>query len=399
MLPCGTVAYQSSPYNPRVLARRSLGLLATIAAILVVPGCGGEKTPGTEGIQVGFFGALTGPTATFALSGKNGVALGIEELNAAGGVLGGKRVELLVEDDRGEATEAASAVSKLITRDHVVALIGEQASSRTIAAAPIAQSYRIPMISPTSTNIEVTKKGDYIFRVCFTDPYQGAVISTFARNNLQAKTAAQLVDARNDYSVGLGQAFRESFTKSGGRIVAELKYSEGDSDFSAQLTAIRPLDPDVLIVPGYYTDAGLIARQAKALGLRAVLLGGDGWDSPKLTEIGGDAVEGAYFSNHYSADDPSPAVRRFVAAYRKKYGVAPDSIAALSYDAVRLLADAISRAGSTEGKRVRDALADTKDYAAVSGTISMDADRNPVKPAVVLKVEGGRFRFVTSLAP
>ena len=242
-----------------MLARRSLGLLATIAAILVVPGCGGEKTPGTEGIQVGFFGALTGPTATFALSGKNGVALGIEELNAAGGVLGGKRVELLVEDDRGEATEAASAVSKLITRDHVVALIGEQASSRTIAAAPIAQSYRIPMISPTSTNIEVTKKGDYIFRVCFTDPYQGAVISTFARNNLQAKTAAQLVDARNDYSVGLGQAFRESFTKSGGRIVAELKYSEGDSDFSAQLTAIRPLDPDVLIVPGYYTDADLIA--------------------------------------------------------------------------------------------------------------------------------------------
>jgi branched-chain amino acid transport system substrate-binding protein len=382
-----------------VLARRSLGLLAGIAAVLAVPGCGGEKAPGAEGIQVGFFGALTGPTATFAQSGRNGVTLAIEEMNAAGGVLGGKRIELLVEDDRGEAAEAASAVSKLITRDHVVALIGEQASSRSIAAAPIAQSYGVPMISPTSTNVEVTKKGDYIFRACFTDPYQGAVLSSFARENLQAKTAAQLVDVRNDYSVGLAEAFRDAFTKAGGRVVAEQKYSEGDSDFSAQLTAIRPLDPDVLVVPGYYTDAGLIARQAKALGLRAILLGGDGWDSPKLTEIGGEAVEGTYFSNHYSVDDPSPAVRQFVAAYEKKYGAEPDSIAALSYDAARLLADAIRRAGSTEGKRVRDALADTKDFSGVSGKITMDADRNPIKPAVVLKVERGRFRFVTSIAP
>jgi branched-chain amino acid transport system substrate-binding protein len=373
-----------------------LTLAATVAALV---GCGGEKTPGAEGIQVGFFGALTGPTATFAQSGKNGVTLAVEEINAGGGVLGGKRLDLLIEDDRGEATEAASAVSKLITRDHVVALIGEQASSRTIAAAPIAQSYGVPMISPTSTNVEVTKKGDYIFRVCFTDAYQGAVIASFARKNLEARTAVLLVDVRNDYSVGLAEAFRNSFQRAGGRLLAELKYSEGDNDFSAQLTAIRPLDPDVLVVPGYYTDAGLIARQAKALGLRAVLLGADGWDSPKLVEIGGEAVEGAYFSNHYSADDPSPAVRQFVAEYRKKYGVDPDSIAALSYDAVKLLADAIRRAGSTEGKRVRDALADTRDFAVVSGAITMDADRNPIKPAVILKVEGGRFRFVTSIAP
>lgn len=374
-------------------------ILTLAATVVAIVGCGGEKTPGAEGIQVGFFGALTGPTATFAQSGKNGVTLAVEEINAAGGVLGGKRLDLLVEDDRGEATEAASAVSKLITRDHVVALIGEQASSRTIAAAPIAQSYGVPMISPTSTNVEVTKKGDYIFRVCFTDAYQGAVIASFARKNLEARTAVQLVDVRNDYSVGLAEAFRNSFQKAGGRLLAELKYSEGDNDFSAQLTAIRPLDPDVLVVPGYYTDAGLIARQAKALGLRAVLLGADGWDSPKLTEIGGEAVEGAYFSNHYSADDPSPVVRQFVAAYRKKYGVDPDSIAALSYDAVKLLADAIRRAGSTEGKRVRDALADTRDFAVVSGAITMDADRNPIKPAVILKVERGRFRFVTSIAP
>lgn len=379
--------------------RRILGLIPTLAALSFLAGCGAEKPPGAEGIRIGFFGALTGPTATFAQSGRNGVQMAVEELNAAGGVLGGKHIELLVEDDRGEASEAASAVSKLITRDHVVALIGEQASSRTIAAAPIAQSYGVPMISPTSTSADVTKKGDYIFRVCFTDPYQGAVLSSFARENLKANTAAQLVDVRNDYSVGLAQAFRESFEKAGGRILAEQNYSEGDSDFSAQLTAIRPLDPDVLVVPGYYTDAGLIARQAKALGIRATLLGGDGWDSPKLTEIGGDTVEGAYFSNHYSVDDPSPAVQQFVAAYRKKYGANPDSIAALSYDAARLLADAIRRAGSTEGKRMRDALAETKDFSGVSGMIKMDADRNPIKPAVVLKVEGGRFRFVTAVSP
>ena len=381
-----------------MLGRRSTAVLCALAAFFLVR-CGAEKPPSAEGIRIGFFGALTGPTATFAQSGKNGVTLAVDEINASGGVLGGKHLELVVEDDRGEATEAASAVSKLITRDHVVALIGEQASSRSIAAAPIAQSYAVPMISPTSTNVEVTKKGDYIFRACFTDPYQGAVIASFARNSLHAATAAQLVDVRNDYSVGLAQAFRESFVRKGGRVVAELKYSEGDSDFSAQLTAIRPLDPDVLVVPGYYTDAGLIARQAKALGIRATLLGGDGWDSPKLTEIGGEAVEGTYFSNHYSVDDPSTSVRAFVAAYRKKYGADPDSIAALSYDATRLLADAVRRAGSTEGKRVRDALAETKDYAGVSGTLTMDADRNPIKPAVILKVEGGRFRFVESIAP
>lgn len=383
----------------RVLARRILSACAALAGAFLLARCGAEKTPGAEGVQIGFFGALTGPTATFAQSGRNGVTLAVEEINAAGGVLGGKRLELLVEDDRGEASEAASAVSKLITRDHVVALIGEQASSRSIAAAPIAQSYGVPMISPTSTNVEVTKKGDYIFRACFTDPYQGAVLSSFARKNLEAATAALLVDVRNDYSVGLAQAFRESFIAAGGKVVADLKYAEGDSDFSAQLTALRPLDPDVLVVPGYYTDAGLIARQARALGIRAVLLGGDGWDSPKLTEIGGEAVEGSYFSNHYSVDDPSPAVRQFVAAYRKKYGAEPDSIAALSYDATRLLADAIRRAGSTEGKRVRDALADTKDYSGVSGKITMDADRNPIKPAFLLKVEKGRFRLVASVQP
>jgi branched-chain amino acid transport system substrate-binding protein len=364
---------------------------AALAAALAVS-CGGEKSPESQGIQLGFFGALTGPTATFAQSGKKGAELAVDEINARGGVLG-KPLVLLSEDDRGDAAEAASAVSKLITRDHVVALIGEQASSRTLAAAPIAQSYGVPLISPTSSNVEVTKKGDYIFRACFIDPYQGRAVASFARETLKAQTAAILVDSKSDYSVGLAEAFREAFTSMGGRVVSEPKYSEGDSDFSAQLTAIRPQKPDVLFVPGYYTDAGLIARQARSLDLKSVLLGADGWDSPKLTEIGGEAIEGAYLSNHYSVDDPSPRVRAFVQAYQSRFHSEPDSIAASTYDAVGMLADAISRAGSTEGRRVRDALAAVKDYPGVTGTITMDADRNPIKPIVILKVEGGRFKF------
>jgi branched-chain amino acid transport system substrate-binding protein len=347
---------------------------------------------------VGFFGALTGPTATFAQSGKRGVELAAAEINAAGGVLG-EPLQILAEDDRGEAAEAASVVSKLITRDHVVALIGEQASSRTLAAAPIAQRYQIPMIAPTSTNVEVTKKGDYIFRVCFTDAYQGRVLAIFARRSLSAETAAILTDVKSDYSVGLAEAFRAEFVARGGRIVAEQSYAEGDGDFSAQLTAIREAKPKILFVPGYYTDAGLIARQAKQLGVGATMLGGDGFDSPKLIEIGGEAVEGTLFSNHYAPEDPAPAVQAFVAAYRKRHGEDPDSIAALSYDAARLLADAIRRAGSTEAKRIRDAIAATPGFTGVSGKITFDAERNPIKPAYILKVEGGRARFAEKVEP
>lgn len=380
--------------------RRAFVLPGLLLAALGLAACADEKGPDvrSRGVPLGFYGALTGPQATFAQSGRNGARLAIDEINRGGGVLG-VRLDLLIEDDHNEPAEAASAVSKLITRDHVVALIGENASSRSLAAAPIAQSYQVPMVSPSSTNLEVTKKGDYVFRVCFTDAAQGRALAAFARKNLQASTAALLVDARSDYSVGLAEAFRREFTAAGGRVAAELKYSEGDSDFSAQLTAIAPLRADLLFIPGYYTDAGLIARQARALGVKAVLLGADGWDSPKLTEIGGEAIDGAYFSNHYSVDEPSPAVREFVRAYWKAYGAAPDSIAALSYDAARLIADAIRRAGSTEGKRVRDALASTAGFRGVTGTISFDADRNPVKPAVILKIEKGRFRFAASVGP
>jgi branched-chain amino acid transport system substrate-binding protein len=370
--------------------------LAAVAALILVSCGGARKAP--EGIPVGFYGSLTGATATFGQSGRDGATLAFEEINAAGGVLG-VRVALHAEDDRGEPAEAASAVSKLISRDHVVALLGEAASSRTLAAAPIAQTNEIPMITPSSTNPQVTRIGPYVFRVCFTDDFQGSMLARFAAEGLKARTAVLLIDVRNDYSVGLGAAFRKSFEKDGGRVIGEQRYSEGDTDFSAQLTQMRDSPADVVFVPGYYTDVGLIARQKRSLGVAGTLLGGDGWDSPRLVEIGGEALEGAYFGNHYSRDDPDPAVQKFVAAYRSRFGAVPDSIGALSYDAARLLADAIRRAGSTSGARVREALAATKGFPGVTGDLTFDLERNPVKPITILRIAGGKYAFVKRLLP
>ena len=352
----------------------------------------------SEGIPVGFYGALTGSTATFGQSGRKGVLLALEEINARGGVLG-DRLALRVEDDRGEPAEAASSVTKLITRDHVVVLIGEAASSRTLAAAPIAQANEIPMITPSSTNPQVTRAGNFIFRMCFTDDFQGEMLARFAVESLRARSASFLVDVRSDYSTGLAAAFRKAFTRAGGVVRDEQRYTEGDTDFSAQLTEIKSSRPDVLFVPGYYTEVGLIARQKKELGVGGVLLGGDGWDSPRLTEIAGEAGDGAYFSNHYSPEDPSPETARFVAAYRRRYGEVPDSVAALSYDAGRLVADAIRRAGEASGPRIREALSQTRSFPGVTGALSFDLERNPVKSITILRIENGHYRFVEKIAP
>jgi branched-chain amino acid transport system substrate-binding protein len=371
--------------------------IVAAAAVLLFSACA-PPPPGHEGIPIGFYGSLTGSTATFGQSGRNGATLALDEINAAGGVLGVK-LALHVEDDRGEPAEAASAVSKLISRDHVVGLLGEAASSRTLAAAPIAQKSEIPMITPSSTNPQVTLVGSYIFRVCFTDDFQGEMLARFAAAELAAKTALLLTDVRSDYSAGLGRAFRRAFERLGGKVLGEQRYAEGDSDFSAQLTQMRTTPADVVFVPGYYTDVGLIARQKKALGVPGTLLGGDGWDSPRLTEIGGDALDGAYFGNHYSPQDPDPAVRRFVDAYRARFGDVPDSVGALAYDAARLLADAIRRAGSTAGPRIREALAGTAGFPGVTGILTFDLERNPIKPIAILRIEKGRYVFVKRLTP
>jgi len=255
------------------------------------------------------------------------------------------------------------------------------------------------MITPSSTNPKVTQVGDYIFRVCYIDEFQGLVMAKFAANSLKLKKVAILKDLKNDYSVGLSKVFAEEFAKLGGTIVGEQSYSEGESDFRAQLTQLKSLAPEGIYTPGYYTDVGTVARQAKDLGLKVPLLGGDGWDSPKLTEIGGEALNGSYFSNHYSADDPNPVIQKFVGDYKKKFGEVPDGLAALGYDAAKILFDAMGRAGSAEEAKVRDALAATRDFPGVTGRITIDKDRNAVKPAVILKIEGGKYVYVETIKP
>src|SRR5256885_4419112 len=267
--------------------------------------------------------------------------------------------------------------------------------------APKAQAAKVPMVSPSSTNEKVTAVGDYIFRACFIDPFQGYVMAKFVHDNLKLSKAAILKDVRNDYSVGLAANFTEAFTKLGGQILATESYSSGDVDFKAQLTNIKNSHPEVLYVPGYYTDVGLIARQAREAGITAPLTGGDGWDSEKLYEIGGAALEGSYFSNHYSVDDPSPRIQEFVARFKKAYGgQLPDSLAAQAYDAAGMLFDAMKRAKDLTGPSIREALAQTKDYRGVTGDITMDEKRNATKPAVVLKVgKSGKYEFSGRIQP
>lgn len=347
---------------------------------------------GPEPLRIGHFASMTGDTASFGQSTDRGIRLAVGEVNAAGGVLG-RPVELVTEDDRSITEEARTAAQKLIQRDRVVALLGEVASSRSLAAAPEAQRARIPLISPASTNPKVTEVGDYVFRTCFIDPFQGAVMARFAHQDLGARRVAILFDFKQDYSVGLADYFRQTFQQLGGEIVADERYTSGDIEFRAQLTKIRAANPDAIFVPGYYTELGLLAKQARELGITAPLLGGDGWDSEKTLEIGGEAVEGYYFSTHYSAQSDDPAVQAFVQRYRTEYGEVPDAMAALGYDAARILFAALERAKTSESAALRDAIAATRDFVGVTGRIGIDEQRNARKDAVVLKIESGAFRY------
>jgi branched-chain amino acid transport system substrate-binding protein len=369
--------------------------LATAFALALA--CGSKEGQKSE-ILVGEYGSLTGGIATFGISTRDGSQLAFDDINKKGGVLG-KQIKLIVEDDQSKPEEAATVVTKLINQDHVVAMLGQVASSHSLAAAPICQASQIPMISPSSTNPRVTQVGDYIFRVCFMDTFQGAVMAHFAYDTLKAKKVAILVDVRSDYSVGLQTFFGQAYKKLGGTLVSEQSFSQGDSDFRAQLTAIKAASPDAVYVPGYYTEAGTIVYQARELGITVPFLGSDGWDSPKLWEIGGPALNGCYFSNHYSTDDPNPLVQKFVNDYKAKYNQVPDALAALGYDAARILADSMTRAGSTDGAKVRDAIAATKDFPGVTGMITINKERNAVKPAVILKVENGKYLLTETVPP
>jgi branched-chain amino acid transport system substrate-binding protein len=280
----------------------------------------------------------------------------------------------------------------------VIALLGEVASSKSLEAAPIAQQNKVPMISPASTNPKVTEVGDYIFRICFIDPFQGTVMSKFALSKGWKKVAI-LTDVKQDYSVGLSQFFKEHFSQNGGTIVSEQSYSSGDTDFSAQLTSLRGKAPEAILASGYYTEAGLIAKQARQLGLSAPLLGGDGWDSPSLVEVAGPAMEGNFFSNHFSVEDQSPPIQDFIKKYRDKFKEETDAMAALGYDSAMLLADAIKRAGTTDPEKLRDAIAATKDYQGITGKITIDSQRNASKPAVILAIKDGKFKYVETVNP
>jgi branched-chain amino acid transport system substrate-binding protein len=375
---------------------RSFAAAGVLAALACGPGGGAGKSGAAGPILVGHVASLTGDTATFGQSTERGMRMALEEINARGGALN-RPLELRTEDDRSVTEEARTAAQKLLQRDGVVALLGEIASSRSLAAAPEAQRARIPMISPGSTNPKVTEVGDYIFRACFIDPFQGTVMARFAVEELKVKKVAILFDFKQDYSVGLADFFRKTFTELGGEIVADERYTSGDIEFRAQLTTIRAAKPDAIFVPGYYTELGLIAKQARELGIDVPLLGGDGWDSEKTLEIGGKAVEGYYFSTHYAADSDSPKVQDFVKKYKEKYHETPDAMGALGYDTAGILADALTRAGSTDGAKLRDAIASTQNYEGVTGKISIDPSRNARKDAVVLKIEGGKFKFYRSV--
>ncbi len=389
-------------HSPRLAPRLVLGLLLLLPLAAACekkgsdPGAAAAVPSGP--IRVGVFMDLSGQTSSFGQSSVNAIRLAVEEINGAGGI-GGRPVELVIEDDQGRPEQAATVVTKLVDQAEVVAILGEVASSNTLAAAPIAQRAKVPMITPSSTNPKITEVGDYVFRICFIDPFQGSVMARFAAGSLGAKTAAILLDVNSDYSRGLTQFFTEAFTELGGTIVDTQSYAQTDRDFSGQLTALKAKDPDVIYVPGYYTQAGVIALQARQLGIRATLLGGDGWDAPQLFELGGEAIQGSFISNHYSADDPAPQIQRFVETYRAKHGADPDGMAALGYDAMRILADAIVRAGTTEAAALRDAIAATREFAGVTGVISIDENRNAVKPAVILEVGDGKFVYRETIQP
>jgi len=365
------------------------------AALAICAGCAKK----TNEVLIGEYGSMTGTTADFGKTTHNGILLAIEQINAQGGVLG-RKIKLVLEDDRSDPQEAKTAVTKLINRDKVVGVLGEVASTRSTTAAPVCQQARVPMISPSSTNPRLTiEGGDYIFRVCFTDDFQGAVCAKFAAEKMKVKRAAILEDKSNAYSIGLAKSFADTFRKLGGTIVADVSYNEGDTDFSSQLTTVKDKNPEVIFVPGYYTEVALIAIKARQLGLKVPLLGGDGWDSASLIPIAGKALEGSYFSNHFSPDSEQPAVKQFVLAYRKRFDEVPNALAALGYDAAWIMAEGIKKAGSTDGKAIRDALASIRNYPGVTGSITIDRNRNARKPAVIVQIKDGKFVHVASVAP
>jgi branched-chain amino acid transport system substrate-binding protein len=383
-------------------------LCALLACALLAPGCARRESgeagtapapPPPEKIRVGAVLALTGATGQYGLSAYNGMSMAVEEANAAGGV-GGRRVELLVQDTRSDLEETRRVVRRLAEEYGVAALLGEVTSARTLAAADVAQEMGVALLTPSATSPEVTRRGEFIFRGCYADPFQGAALAQFAARDLGASRAAVLFEREQGYSTELTRHVREEFERQGGEVVFEEGYEPGAADFAALLARVAEARPEVVFVPGYYLEAGLLAREAGRAGLGAPLIGGDGWDSPRLVELGGEALAGSFHSAHFAAEDQSPRVVRFVEEYRRLYGAVPDSFAATSYDAARILLDALARAGTDDRRAIRDALAATRDFPGVTGDLTFDENRDALKPLVVIRLgqHGGR-EVVRHIAP
>jgi len=381
--------FQIPRFNPPMRKSILLTAIVTFAAALTLHA--------QDEIVVGEFASLTGGSASFGQSSHKGTQLAIEEINAAGGVLG-KKLKLITEDDQSLAGQPATIARKLISQDKIVALLGEVASSKSLEAAPICQQNKVPMISPASTNPKVTEVGDFIFRICFIDPFQGTVMSKFALGK-GFKKVAVLTDVKQDYAVGLAEFFMKHFKENGGEIVKEQKYSTGDKDFKGQLTSLKASKPDAIFVPGYYGEVALIARQAKQLGIKVPLLGGDGWVGDSLLKVAGNALDGSFYSSHFSDADQTPDVQEFVKKYKAKFGGSPDDMAALGYDSAMILADAIKRAGGTDGAKLRDAIAATKNFKGITGVITIDEKRNASKSAVIMTIENATMKFMQTVAP
>ena len=374
--------------------------LAAAAALVLALGCSKKSS---DTILVGHVASLTGSEATFGVSTDNGIKLAFDELNKAGGVKG-KKLVLKTLDDQGKPEEAQVAATRLIVNDKVTMLLGEVASSRSLAMAPVADDHKVPMISTASTNPKVTLDAQgntrkYVFRVCFIDPFQGTVMAKFARENMKISKVAVLRDVGNAYSVGLADFFEETFKKMGGEIVTDQSFKAGDQDFKAQLTKIRETNPEAIYVPAYYTDVGLISRQVRELGMKVPMMGGDGWDSEELYKISGGALDGSFFSNHYTFESPDQRVQDFVNKYKAAYGKVPDALAALGYDAALVAADAMNRAKDLTGPDIADALAATKDFKAVTGNISLNEQHNAVKSAVVIAIQNNAAKYAATVTP
>lgn len=375
------------------LSRRIFVSAAVLGSLALAAGCKAK----TDDIAVGAYLSLSGGQSTFGTDTKDGIELALQQQNAAGGIKG-KKVRVLYEDDKSTPQEASNKVRQLIDRDGVVAILGEVASSRSMAGGLIANTKKVPMITPSSTAVEVTKDRDYVFRVCFTDAQQGDVAARFVHDTLKKNNVGLFYVAQDNYSSGLANSFKDSFTKLGGKIVIDKGYQQGETNFTTYLSELKGASPEIIFVPVYYNDMVQIGRQAKQVGLPgSIFVGGDGWDSQDLIEGAGAELEGAYFTNHYAPDVPWENSQAFVKSFKEKFGHLPGSLSAQGYDAARLLFDAMGRAGDVTTESLKTALASTKDFQGATGPLTIDAHHNANKPIVVVQIKNKAFTYSSQL--